>query len=506
MAVHVHAQVRKRRGNSEAPSGAGARSQTAPDDDAWEDISDSRSPNASQQSSGTVTPRKRRPGVPKQRIIAINAAASPRKHAKTPTVGLVSTPSPFAPPQPPPPYARNIKARESTLSKEELQDALSSGAFNISAYIIDVISSAVRLLKKPFSFLLFLYILALILARISTTLRATLSPLCFVPGLSWLCPAPIARTDPNAPPRWADYPQLVKMQSETLETLLDEAVDGPGLALEIKKAEMATSDLASLVRVSDLTSRDRLAEVLAEFVLDARKAGRGLQRFNAKVDGAVDSVLTINDHALRAIEAANSKSSAVVLHRLWPFSSTSEAATRAVVTRTFGDAMNVLSTSMRRLVLEAEISLADLNKLEERLWTLAELVAREDSTLSSTRADLLADLWTRLGGNRKVVRGVEGHMMLLRNVGTYRKRALAHVVATLHTLEGMSEDMEELRERVTAPDLVGDKIPIEVHMKSIRTGLERLQERRIRARESQDAIVNRVMGVVSDAKTPILIG
>jgi hypothetical protein len=80
----------------------------------------------------------------------------------------------------------------------------------------------------------------------------------------------------------------VNVQSATFEQLLDESVGGSGLALEIKKAEMATSDLITLIRVSELRSRQVLADTLAEFVEDAKKTGRGLQRLNAKVGSAVD--------------------------------------------------------------------------------------------------------------------------------------------------------------------------------------------------------------------------
>jgi len=66
-------------------------------------------------------------------------------------------------------------------------------------------------------------------------------------------------------------------------------VGGSGLSLEIKKAEMATSDLIALVRVSNnLRSRDMLAESLAQFVNDAKKTGRGLQKLSSKIGGAVD--------------------------------------------------------------------------------------------------------------------------------------------------------------------------------------------------------------------------
>ena len=78
------------------------------------------------------------------------------------------------------------------------------------------------------------------------------------------------------------------MESKTLESLLDEMVEGPGLALEIKRAEMATSDLATLVRASDLRSRDMFADSLGEFAKDARKVGRGLTRFSSKVGSTID--------------------------------------------------------------------------------------------------------------------------------------------------------------------------------------------------------------------------
>jgi hypothetical protein len=78
------------------------------------------------------------------------------------------------------------------------------------------------------------------------------------------------------------------VQSATFEQLLDESSSGSVLALKIKKAEMATTDLVTLVRVSDLRSRDMLGDALRQFVDDARLAGRALNKLNSKVAGAVD--------------------------------------------------------------------------------------------------------------------------------------------------------------------------------------------------------------------------
>jgi hypothetical protein len=80
----------------------------------------------------------------------------------------------------------------------------------------------------------------------------------------------------------------LNVEGKTFESLLDETVEGPGLALEFKMAEMAASDLATLVRVSKLNSREVLADSLSEFGKDARKVGRGLTRFSSKVGDTVD--------------------------------------------------------------------------------------------------------------------------------------------------------------------------------------------------------------------------
>jgi hypothetical protein len=214
------------------------------------------------------------------------------------------------------------------------------------------------------------------------------------------------------------------------------------------------------------------------------------------------SIIAINDYALHEIEAANSRPSALSLRRLWR---PSGASIKQVVTRTFTDAMSTLSTNMRRLVLEAEVSISDLNTLEEHLKSIHEIVSREDSSITEAKDELLAQLWTSLGGNRKELKGMNKHLVLLKGVGGYRDRARAHVVAALQTLETMAEEMEELRERVAAPELVGSAIPVEVHMKSIRSGLERLKDRRIGAKHAEEQIRNRVLRSEDEVKEGVKI-
>jgi hypothetical protein len=175
----------------------------------------------------------------------------------------------------------------------ELRNALTASFIPVLCYIAEVLGTVIRMMKFPFSIALVVMICAYALSVMSDAVTSALAPMCSIPGLSLVCITSKTSGPPRPPntdrtPQWADFPSLLNVESNTFESLLDETVKGPGLALEIKKAEMATSDLATLVRVSNLNSREILSDSLSEFVKDARKVGRGLTRFSSKVGGTVD--------------------------------------------------------------------------------------------------------------------------------------------------------------------------------------------------------------------------
>lgn len=96
---------------------------------------------------------------------------------------------------------------------------------------------------------------------------------------------------------------------------------------------------------------DRLANILMNFIDNAKLTGQGLQRLSAQVNGAVDSIIAVNDYALRTIEATNNASPSSLL-RFSPFRF-SPRRSDAVLRETFADAMGVLSANMARLIIEA---------------------------------------------------------------------------------------------------------------------------------------------------------
>ncbi|KAL0062496.1 hypothetical protein AAF712_010629 [Marasmius tenuissimus] len=311
-------------------------------------------------------------------------------------------------------------------------------------------------------------------------------------------------------PRWVDFVRLNTAEAATFEQLLDAGVGGSTLSLEIKKAEMASSDLLIALRFSEINSRDAIMESLGAFIRDARTTSRGLSKLSVKVLGAVDEyvpdnstqyltlmlrmvsytnrIVAVNDYTLRTIQAERAAPGSV-----WPFWPQQPTVNQEVVVGLFAEAMGVLSSHVRRLILEAEVQLSNLDKLEEDLSVLHALAVREGLAIASAKNDILTELWTKFGGNRRLIRTYDENLALLRDLSTYRRRALLHVVRSLQILRTLSDEMEDLKERVSVPAMAGDKIPIEVHLKSISTGLERLRVSKLEAKERERGSVRSIL-------------
>ena len=204
-------------------------------------------------------------------------------------------------------------------------------------------------------------------------------------------------------------------------------------------------------------------------------------------------IATLNDHALQTIE--DSKTPPSLMERVLPFSISNKNPTKEAVIETFLMSMDNIDYHMSRLREEADISMGHLMRLEEHLMVLHEVTHRDDKELTAAQEDVLAELWTHLGGNKRKLRKMNLNLDLLKNVDKYRRKALGHIAATLETIHALDADMEELRTRVAAPDIVGDKIPIEVHIKSIKAGVDRLKEGQMRATLRQEERLDKILEI-----------
>ncbi|KAE9383168.1 hypothetical protein BT96DRAFT_844466 [Gymnopus androsaceus JB14] len=364
------------------------------------------------------------------------------------------------------------------------------------SFLYDVMRRALNLWRHPLSFILFLWLTSLLYTPLFWVTTATLKPLCSIPGIqqSRFCSANHYNATIHP-----DFPRLMDAQTITFEQLLDNSVGGSGLSLEIKKAEMAVVDLITLVEYSELSNRQILVESLTLFTEDARLTGRGLQIFVAKVAGAVDLITAVNECAIRTLSSIQSLPSfsllsfAIIQYPPPPYS-------EKIVREAFIESMTTLSALVENLILLAEVQLMNIDRLEEHLSIIHALRVREDSAISLAKAELLGDIWTLLGGNRRMLKGYDRNLELLRGVGGVRMQAWAHITSALHLLRQLRDDMEVMEETLSRPSLTGSHISVEVHMKSIELGVERLKESKALARRKEGEDMNKRVSVGEGAK------
>lgn len=380
-----------------------------------------------------------------------------------------------------------------TISSRLLEQG-EAGAILLASMAGDIAKRLLRILRVPIQWLVTLWILCFILSYFymhwAGVLQRAVSPLCNIPLLqNYAICQPDYLTQGAAPA--ADYPKLMELQGN-LEKLLEKSVGGSTLAFDLKHSQIAVQELKSLVMMSQLMCRERLANKLESFVNSARTAGRDLQRLGSRVGGSVDGVLAVNDYALRAIEAANvANKRPRIVSALMPWHTPSHKE----ISDIFVTSMTVMEENMRHLITEAEVAVVGLDNLEVQLGTIHEMTSREQGLVGLQRETLLRDIWTLLGANRDRMKQYSHHLILLENISTYRKRALAHVAATLVQLQQLSHDLQELRERVSRPALLADRpeIPLEVHIMSIRKGIERLDAGRLRTQQLESDALRRMI-------------
>lgn len=313
---------------------------------------------------------------------------------------------------------------------------------------------------------------------------------------------------------------LVNLQG-SFSTVLENSAGGSVMALDIKNSEMAVRDLNALVKASGLTCKENLSSRLDGFVGAAKSTSRSLTRFSSRVNGVVDNLLAMDEYAIRALEDAaktigtkrstGRKSNGIVIDvidvLLSPFSSGVQiAGPHQKILTTFIQASAMMDTSIRRLILEAESTLRSLEDLELRLDTINGIAAQESSIITSNEQEVLANIWTLLGGNRLKLANFKNHKALLDGIKNYQKEATARIGTSLLMLNTIQGNLDDLRERVVAPGLAEEEIAagledgsgrgeflLEVHVKSIRKGVERLKRGMERAKGIEEEYTRKVL-------------
>ncbi|EME46064.1 hypothetical protein DOTSEDRAFT_70152 [Dothistroma septosporum NZE10] len=353
-------------------------------------------------------------------------------------------------------------------------------------YASGVVGILMQNLKPVFAFALLAYLLAAGLTFgagfLNNSINHALSPICRLPFTDSLpfCPLP----DRPELKGTAEFDKLVQAQ-DAFQDVLASASTGVNLPLDMKRSEASVRDLKHVVQYSSLPSRNELVFEFTGFIDTARQASQDLSKFNSRIGRAVDHILSTNRWTLSVIdgvsatEASRGSLSKFISNNLDIFTPfRPQSLSREPLMDQYLRHTGAVEEQIQILIEEA-LALRDiLENLDGRLDVIHDIATRDDYKLAASKEELFATLWSKLGGNRSSKQKLENQLQLLKNVDTYRRTAWAHVTATIIKLQEIQHSLEDLRERVGMPEVLGDKVPLEVHIESINLGIERLEHQR----------------------------
>ncbi|KAI4132240.1 MAG: hypothetical protein LQ338_000792 [Usnochroma carphineum] len=418
---------------------------------------------------------------------------SPRKRSgKTKSRGEYGGSSPrFVPVK----EAAADETRRSRKQGERSVDMARDFVLPMFTWCYDVLGGAMSNLKTPISALIAVYFLIglLILLRnmFTTSIYTALSPICRIPGSSLLnlpmchttsIPSPHHSSEGDPSP--VEFDQLINVQAQ-FESILEETSGGVSLPLDMKRSETSLRDLRTIIRYSTLPSKNELVFEFNGFIETAGIASSDLQKFNSHVGRAVDNILATARWTKRVLDGVAMEQGSRGLisaffndKLLAPFQPL--RFTEAKVLQQYTEHTRAVENEINRLIDEAQALLDVLRNLDDRLDVIHSVAVRDDLHAQGSKEEVMSQLWTMLGGNRKALGKFDSQLKLLNHVNGYRQTAIAHVAGTMLKLQAMGAELEELRERVGTVELVGERrgVPLSVHIENIELGVERLEERR----------------------------
>lgn len=165
-----------------------------------------------------------------------------------------------------------------------------------------------------------------------------------------------------------------------------------------------------------------------------------------------------------------------------------------LVSAAYERALRTYETVLREWIQASTVSLMKAVTLDADFVAVMKLVADERFDVDITKHEVMGQLWTVLGGNKRRLLDLSKHEDVLNRVGEFTITALRYVRSVQDALEGMQRHLEELRQAAIGA-LISDIVEPEVILEMLSRGLERLGDARYRMALGGRSDVKHIYGV-----------
>jgi hypothetical protein len=147
--------------------------------------------------------------------------------------------------------------------------------------------------------------------------------------------------------------------------------------------------------------------------------------------------------------------------------------------------LDSFESSIVQLIERTQVISHDLHRMEERLSTIRNVASDEAQMRLLEKAELLADIWTWFGGNRKYIHAVERNLRALRLLFEQHGFADRAISSAQTELRAMQEALEDLRPLASRPLVFDSGFSIDLVMDEIKAGSERVRKRQKEVMEAR---------------------
>ncbi|KAL7902065.1 hypothetical protein HDV63DRAFT_62921 [Trichoderma sp. SZMC 28014] len=292
-----------------------------------------------------------------------------------------------------------------------------------------------------------------------------------------------------------DFTNLMQVQSG-FESVLDKSAYGLSMRLGLKRSEMATRSLRSLLKENEVATRQDFIMELNAYIAKVGQIGGNLQTFYIHVGSTVDSVININRWTLRHINSLSMEpeapslppSVAWIIRPLNIFKSSEQAGNDRALLDKYSEHINLVQDRLDKIIEEGKALSLLLRQGQTHLGAINDQAERLSSAEKTKPKSFMSAIWAYIESLMEEERKFDEQITILKEVDVQYTNAISHLSSLIDELKDIRLYLGDLLERNDEPSVAWGEEPkaqtqttLREQYEIINRALEKLERARKRA-------------------------